>query len=804
MKGILKKGAFLVFILVAMFALTGYSTTTTVDTSEEVIGEQLKSDTNPEVAEKENLVMSITYGFGKMVKYGKNMRIQAEVTNKGDNFTGNLQVIMPQDNGKNVMYQKEAIIPTGETKTITLYIPVNTNLGRLNFMLVNKKGKTLVEKKVKISVSSDADILFTGVLSDDFNALSYIGDSRNNVFQVMEDNFPDDYLGLEALDILIINNYNTSKLSKEQYQGIKEFVQRGGTLVLGTGITGSKSLALFDDEFLMGKTGKLKKEKILFPESTLDKEILQMELEGARTIMKHEDAVILSSIQKDQGNILVFGFDMGLEYEQWNTVGKYLSNLIADNITMAKKGQIAKGMDGRNSYSLFEAIKFSDQGDLPKVGWYALALMIYILIVGPILYIILKKKDKRNLTWVLVPCLSLIFALIIFVMGNGTRLREPYIGYLSFITLGEENQAVEQSYFSITAPYNQAYSMVVDNKYRITPLNNANDFYYQDDSKVDDTTYKTGFKYSGDKTVVEMKNYAAFTPVYFETKQSIQMKGTYTSELSLGENGVTGTFTNQLGYNLSSVLLYSNNQLVLLGDVADGETVDVKGKKSYPLVTINDVYDMSVISDAVGGSPYDRGYSDNLITEYRALEYFLENQISYGQETDYVFGFANVTEGGGLMKDIQYKSTGISGLIMPVTVDTTSKDGITYIPNIDTYISRTDENVNLYDRYIGAEQAEVIYEFDKGDSILSLKYEASRNGEFRSGWNGYYGVIQAYNYKQDVYEEIFVSGTEREIMDLSNYISEDNKLKLLFDVDKDKQMEYNIIIPIISATKEEK
>lgn len=46
---------------------------------------------------------------------------------------------------------------------------------------------------------------------------------------------------------------------------------------------------------------------------------------------------------------------------------------------------------------------------LPPVTIYLVILLIYILCIGPVVYMILKKRDKRECMWLWIPCLAVLF-----------------------------------------------------------------------------------------------------------------------------------------------------------------------------------------------------------------------------------------------------------------------------------------------------------------------------------------------------------------------------------------------------------
>ncbi len=86
---------------------------------------------------------------------------------------------------------------------------------------------------------TDVAELYAGILSDSPEKLSYmegVGVNYSAVkirtFPMQADKLPDHVIGLDLLDVLVITDYDTRKLSKDQISAIMEWVKDGGTLLL--------------------------------------------------------------------------------------------------------------------------------------------------------------------------------------------------------------------------------------------------------------------------------------------------------------------------------------------------------------------------------------------------------------------------------------------------------------------------------------------------------------------------------------------------------------------------------------------
>ncbi|MBP5184599.1 MAG: hypothetical protein J6113_05785 [Lachnospiraceae bacterium] len=196
--------------------------------------------------------INITYGFNNQARLYCNIPFNIKITNKGGDFEGTVQIIVPTNDG-NDMYEKDLALAAGATKTVTLTVPVNNYLTSANIRICNHKGKPVQTQSLSIKLIRSIDEINIGVLSDDFSALSYLSGielySNNGVtiktriYELTEDNFPQDAKSFNMLDFVLISNYSTDKLSDTQLSALNLWINEGGAVILGTGSTVSKTLS---------------------------------------------------------------------------------------------------------------------------------------------------------------------------------------------------------------------------------------------------------------------------------------------------------------------------------------------------------------------------------------------------------------------------------------------------------------------------------------------------------------------------------------------------------------------------------
>ncbi|MCI5648179.1 MAG: hypothetical protein MR332_01905 [Fusicatenibacter sp.] len=213
---------------------------------------------------------------------------------------------------------------------------------------------------------------------------------------------------------------------------------------------------------------------------------------------------------------------------------------------------------------------------VPPVLFYGILLGIYIVLTGPGLYLILKRLGKRDYLWLGICVCSLVFVVIIGLLGNQTRMKAPVITYLEEIRQYEDYTEDEID-FGIQAPYNSSYCLYTDPKYQITPYNwsgMSSSYSVMEDQNFD-SYEQILMELNDEKTEITLSNMSAFALNFFhlQKKETEAEKEGIVTELHFFDGRVDGRVENQTGYQLENCILIMPGYYIELGNLSDGEQV---------------------------------------------------------------------------------------------------------------------------------------------------------------------------------------------------------------------------------------
>ena len=241
---------------------------------------------------------------------------------------------------------------------------------------------------------------------------------------------------------------------------------------------------------------------------------------------------------------------------------------------------------------LFDNLKFGRKELQPKVSFYAVILILYIILIGPAAYFILKSADKMEWLWIYIPAFALGFTFLILVSNSNTKVVNPVVDSLTVLS-PDQNDVV---YVASTSPGKKSYELVFGEKIKeIHPLYMGGEYELYGDELIQKSRPYTILK-DEDQITLCLNPQSAFTRDYFRLDLNQKEKGNFQVQTFLVGELPEGTITNETGYDFSYVLVYYQEQFCIFQGVAKGGRISLDKKQWHSIYSS----DFNKLADRTG------------------------------------------------------------------------------------------------------------------------------------------------------------------------------------------------------------
>lgn len=398
--------------------------------------------------------------------------IHVTVTNMGDDFSGTLRVAVRNASYESVGYEVDISVPKGSEKEYTVSIPGNDVIlsDSVSGLILDKSGKVVGSNSFRGIFNNYSGYINTGILSDRVDDLSFLDfggkkiglDTKNKqsikLVDISANNLIDQ---IDNLQLLVIDDYDTKTLTGNTISAIENWTRNGGMLLLGTGGSAEKVLSGFSSSFLdisyKGTTG------FSFSENggASDEEFDYAIIEPGYSFYSGNYGT--SVCQMDMGCIAVSPYriiDFKDEKEKFEeTFSSYFTDMISTRVT---DDDAASGM-GISIYDLKNIMSYMEKPAKQSVPLLVTILIIYVVLIGPIIYLILKAMKKREIIWYVIPCISVLFVGFVFLLSFSVKVRGLILRSVTVCDLDSES---EKSYIMGYNPKARDWSVTTNNTFK--------------------------------------------------------------------------------------------------------------------------------------------------------------------------------------------------------------------------------------------------------------------------------------------------------------------------------------------------
>ncbi len=741
------------------------------------------------------LEIKYNVGFNDIYKIGYSTPINIDIKNNYKDINGQVEIRVPSSPGKYMSYVKPISLQKGAEKSVAISVPIG-NEYRSKYAINIYDGNDKIYENTISTVANNNITTFIGILSDDFDSLSYINSVPastgvsliTKTIKLDEKNFPEDIFTLKAFNILVINDFDTSRLSKAQYDILKQWVKNGGTLIVGTGSKYNKTLSIFKDDFIEGTQGSIQEittSRIYELATNGDNkneirlDVLALNIKDSTTVLEDKNVKLVQAHTKGKGVVGILSFDLGkAPFVNWNNNTPFMQKvleLVNPALTSPNSSMDMGSFFRNNTYAIQEAVNQFSEMAAARTSSYYLILFLYILFVAPLSYFILKKLDKREWMWLTVPVLAVIFGALVFITGTGTRSGKITTNMISYITLDKNGSAYADTFVGILNANKSKVKISGQNGERIIPVSNN---YYSDQTFEKEVLEATVF--TGENGGIEYRNSSLLETKVLQLQENQIELGKIETNLNIQNGKIRGTIKNSTGLDIIDCVLLMPEGYYKIESLKNGETftLDAVNYSSHNGNIYEMVQGVYFRRTSSGKSEDERKRNMDLRQEGNILQ----RMYDYGNtQIDGIrlIGFSkSEIHKPLLVNGVEAKKHERNVLIMPIDVKFKNGDIMEYplgfVPFEVTNTSNLHYETQMK-RFFGNGSAELLYRLDKNMTVdefqvktLSILYKTNSSS---------YSI---FNLQQQAYQplsDIVVSGEN-----LKDYLSSDNTIKIKLEV----------------------
>ncbi len=408
------------------------------------------------------------------------MAIAVTLVNDGEPTQGDLAASTEEG-----AVQRFVEMPAGARKVVMLYVKPEAFQRRITVQYSEPNGTVEAEVEVRVLEQSSNQFAIVGdgagTLRPQLTAADDLGLPTPLALTLAD--IPERAEPLDGLSAIVWAD-DSSALNEAQRRAMEQWVASGGQLVVVGGADWQARTGGFADLLpLDGLTALDEVPHAALAEwagaadapadaATISTGSLR---DGARALIRADDDTILASMRSvGAGRVILLGSDLATDgYRGWEGSPRLWARLLPTGAMLEQFfGGFPVAEEAANAMGT--ALGNLPSLEVPPAELLLVVIVGYILLIGPISYIVLRRIDRRELAWVTAPLLVVLFTACSFGIGTSLKGSAVIVNQISLIrTNGASGSATIESYAGVFSPDRSTYDLTVEADALMSRLNPA-------------------------------------------------------------------------------------------------------------------------------------------------------------------------------------------------------------------------------------------------------------------------------------------------------------------------------------------
>jgi hypothetical protein len=545
----------------------------------------------PASAQTDGLLMKASAAYSGYYKYGEWLPVLVELENQGRDLEAEVQVQVNSSQG-NLVFSAPVSLPSGSRKLVPVYVLANNFSRELDVRLVSG-GQTVLSERTTVRPQPNISY-FIGLVAPERGALALlsgikpVGQERPKiVVDLPLAEIPGNAEALRSFDLIVLDDTDTSRLTPDQTQALASWVQQGGRLVIGGGAGAQRTLAGLPESLQpvqVRSTVEINGGDITaLAEYSSASPILasgpflaaQAEPVNSRVLIGSERLPLLFERPSGSGAVYFVALDLtGVPFNGWPGTQDFWQALLGSSASYPEGMPFDMSPRQFRANSLYYPLSNIPSLDLPSIRGVTILLILYILVVGPINYLVLRRMNRLHLAWVSIPIMTALFTLGSFGIGYTLRGNDLVLNKIAIVQVNPSGNAAVTTYMGLFSPRQQSYEVAVEGEGLLSPMTNY-EFNPWDSRGMPANSGGEMVFIQDSPSKVKGLTVNQWAMQSFMSEGIWNNFGSFTGDLTLQNDVLVGKVRNESTFTLVDVVVTMNNRFVRLGDMLPGEEREV-------------------------------------------------------------------------------------------------------------------------------------------------------------------------------------------------------------------------------------
>ena len=419
-------------------------------------------------------------GYDSVITYVRTLPVRIRITNTGADASGTVMVDVNRNDREYDRYELPLSIASGSTLEASLPV-VLTQMQKSYTVRWVVDGETVAQQDIEPGGTIDPSTLIVGALGGnaaDFSSFSItkaadplLREEYWTVLPLDAASFPSDEESLRFFDMLAVDGFDMSTLTERQQDALDGWLKSGGVVIVGGGAKAAENFGFFEKYTGISAStpenggditaGLL--EAFGVSGEPLGQEVMTVSLEGGGGQPVGASAADVTPVEK--GYVVTCAFAISEKpLNAWLEKNALWQRLLLsciqtryqDMVTGRRYGGYVR--DGNASVDT----SVTRQIGVENTGAAALPMVVvgaFVLLAGFGGYWLLKRLDRREWMWAMVPALAVVASLALWGLSEALPLRKPAAAYYTVVHVDQSGH--QDGYTAVMAAKAGRESMTV-------------------------------------------------------------------------------------------------------------------------------------------------------------------------------------------------------------------------------------------------------------------------------------------------------------------------------------------------------